>query len=147
MATVHEIPGRVPYRGGNETLLFVDDEERQVDLIESFLKEKGYRVLVARDGLEAIELHRRHKDEIAAVILDLGLPRLNGWEAFLRMKEQQPNLKTIFASGYIKADIRAEMMNQGVAAIVHKPYLPEDLLAKIEAVVGEPAAYSVAAEN
>jgi len=146
-AIVHDVPDRPGYRGGHETVLFVDDEDRQVDLIESFLKEKGYRVLVARDGVEAIELHRLHKEEIAAVILDLGLPRLNGWEAFLRMKEEQPDVKTIFASGYIKADIRSEMMNQGVVAIVHKPYLPDDLLAKIEAVVGEPAAYSVAAEN
>src|SRR5262249_18314070 len=61
---VHDVPGRAVYRGGHETVLFVDDEDRQVDLIESFLKEKGYRVLVARDGIEAIELHRSHKDEI-----------------------------------------------------------------------------------
>jgi signal transduction histidine kinase/ActR/RegA family two-component response regulator len=146
-AIVQDIQAHAGYRGGHETLLFVDDEDRQVDLIESYLKEKGYRVLVARDGVEAIESHRRYKDEIAAVILDLGLPRLNGWEAFLRMKQEQPDVKTIFASGYIKADIRSEMMNQGVAAIIHKPYLPDELLAKIEAVVGEPAAYSVAAEN
>ncbi len=134
-------------RYGNETVLFVDDEDRQVDLMEGVLKERGYRVLIARDGVEAVELHRRHKHEIAAVILDLGLPRLNGWEAFLRMKQEQPDVKTIFASGYIKADIRSEMMNQGVVGIIHKPYLPDELLAKIGAVIAEPAAYSVAVEN
>src|SRR5581483_9045162 len=125
-------------RYGNETVLFVDDEDRQVDLMEGVLKERGYRVLIARDGVEAVELHRRHKHEIAAVILDLGLPRLNGWEAFLRMKQEQPDVKTIFASGYIKADIRSEMMNQGVVGIIHKPYLPDELLAKIGAVIAEP---------
>ena len=130
-------------RRGDETVLFVDDEERQVSLIEGFLKSRGYRVLVARDGLEAVEIHRRCKHEIAAVVLDLGLPVLNGWEAFLRMKSEQPNIKTIFASGYIKADIRSEMINQGVMAIVHKPYLPEELLAKIGAAINEPAAAAV----
>ncbi len=133
------------YRAGHETVLFVDDEERQVDLMEGFLKEKGYRVLVARDGIEAVELHQRHKKEIAAVILDLGLPRLNGWEAFLKMKQEQPEVKTIFTSGYIKADMRSEMISNGVLAIIHKPYLPEELLAKIGAAIGEPAAYSAAA--
>ncbi|HTM08074.1 MAG TPA: response regulator [Verrucomicrobiae bacterium] len=124
-------------RRGDETLLFVDDEERQVSLIQDFLRSRGYRVLVARDGVEAVEVHRRHKDEIAAVILDLGLPRLNGWEAFLRMKHDQPNVKTIFASGYIKAEIRSEMINQGVVGIIHKPYLPEELLAKVVETINE----------
>jgi two-component system, cell cycle sensor histidine kinase and response regulator CckA len=130
-------------RRGDETVLFVDDEERQVSLIESFLKSRGYRVLVARDGLEAVEIHRNHKHEIAAVVLDLGLPGLNGWEAFLRMKHEQPDIKTIFASGYIKADIRSEMVNQGVVAIIHKPYLPEDLLAKLGTAITEPATAAI----
>jgi PAS domain S-box-containing protein len=134
-------------RYGNETVLFVDDEDRQVDLMAGVLKERGYRVLIARDGVEAVELHRRHKQEIAAVILDLGLPRLNGWEAFLRMKQEQPDVKTIFASGYIKADIRSEMMNQGVVGIIHKPYLPDELLAKIGAAIAESDTYPIAVEN
>jgi two-component system cell cycle sensor histidine kinase/response regulator CckA len=128
------------HRGGHETLLFVDDEERQVELIEDFLTKNGYRVLVARDGVEAVEVHGRHKHEIAAVILDLGLPRLNGWEAFQKIKQQQPEVKTIFTSGYIKADLRSEMINQGVAAIIHKPYLPDELLGKIGAAINESAA-------
>jgi CheY-like chemotaxis protein len=86
-----------------------------------------------------VEVHRNHKHEIAAVVLDLGLPGLNGWEAFLRMKNEQPDIKTIFASGYIKADIRSEMINQGVVAIIHKPYLPEDLLAKLGTAITDPA--------
>jgi hypothetical protein len=124
---------------GHETVLFVDDEEPQLNLIQSVLENRGYRVLVARDGIEAVEMHKRHKDEIAAVILDLGLPRLNGWEAFLSMKQEQPGIRTIFTSGYIKADIRLEMIRQGVVEIIHKPYLPDDLVAKLGAAIREPA--------
>jgi two-component system, cell cycle sensor histidine kinase and response regulator CckA len=71
----------------HETILFVDDEVHQVSLIRGFLHKKGYKVLVARDGVEAVEVHRNDKDAIAAVILDLSLPRLSGWEAFLTMKK------------------------------------------------------------
>jgi PAS domain S-box-containing protein len=145
--TADDTKKRDENRYGNETVLFVDDEDRQVDLMAGVLKERGYRVLIARDGVEAVELHRRHKQEIAAVILDLGLPRLNGWEAFLRMKQEQPDVKTIFASGYIKADIRSEMMNQGVVGIIHKPYLPDELLAKIGAAIAECDTYPIVVEN
>jgi two-component system cell cycle sensor histidine kinase/response regulator CckA len=125
---------------GNGTVLLVDDEERQLELIQGFLEKKGYRVLLARDGIEAVETHRRHKDEIAAIVLDLGLPKLSGWEAFLKMKQEEPQLKTIFTSGYIKPDMRVEMIREGVVAIVHKPYLPDDLLAKVSAAIRRPAA-------
>jgi PAS domain S-box-containing protein len=124
---------------GHGTVLLVDDEERQLELIQGFLEKKGYRVLLARDGLEAVETHRRHKHEIAAVILDLGLPKLSGWEAFLKMKQEEPQVKTIFTSGYIKPEMRLEMIREGVVAIVHKPYLPDDLLAKVGAAVRQPA--------
>jgi hypothetical protein len=56
-----------------ETLLFVEDEPWQLQLMQSFLKGEGFTVLTARDGAEAVEIHRRFKDEIAVVILDLGL--------------------------------------------------------------------------
>ncbi|MBI4529323.1 MAG: PAS domain S-box protein [Deltaproteobacteria bacterium] len=125
---------------GCGTILFVDDEERQIDLVQGFLQRKGYRVLVARDGLEAIEMHREYSDEIAVVILDLGLPRLNGWEAFLTMKKTDPKVKTIIASGYIKLEVKSGMLSDGVVEIVQKPYLPDELLIKIRATIGEPAA-------
>jgi PAS domain S-box-containing protein len=125
---------------GNGTVLLVDDEERQLELIRGFLERQGYRVLLARDGLEAVETHRQHKNEIAAVVLDLGLPKLSGWEAFLKMKREQPQIRTIVTSGYIKPELKLEMIREGVAAIVHKPYLPDDLLAKVGAAMRPAAA-------
>jgi len=120
---------------GNETLLFVDDEKRQADLMKGLLEKNGYRVLVAHDGIEAVSLYRRHKGEIEVVVMDLGLPGLDGWQAFLRMKQEEPGVKAIFASGYIKADIKADMIRHGAAGIVHKPYLPEELLTQIAAAI------------
>ena len=123
---------------GSGTILFVDDEEHQIGLIRPFLEGKGYRVLVARNGVEAVEIHNEHKDDITAVILDLGLPKLSGWEAFLKMKQNKPEVRTIFTSGYIKPEIKSEMINQGVVEVVQKPYLPYELLAKIHSAIEEP---------
>ncbi|MBI4527951.1 MAG: response regulator [Deltaproteobacteria bacterium] len=120
------------------TVLFVDDEVRQIELIRSFLQKRGFRVLVAEDGVEAVEIHGQHKNEIHLVILDLGLPRLSGWEAFLSMKENDPKVRAIFTSGYVGPEIKSEMANQGVAEIISKPYLPAELLVKIRAAINQP---------
>jgi two-component system, cell cycle sensor histidine kinase and response regulator CckA len=73
------------------------------------------------------------------VILDMSLPKLNGWEAFLSMQKIQPEVKTIFATGYVKPEQRSEMISHGVVAIVEKPYLPTELLEELRAVISKPA--------
>jgi DNA-binding response OmpR family regulator len=117
------------------TVLFVDDEENQVRLMQGFLERNGYSVLIARDGAEAIEVHQRHKDEIALVILDLGLPKLNGWQAFQRMRQLQPDLGALFATGFLSPEAEAEMHKGQPVTIIQKPYDLDELLAKISAVI------------
>jgi DNA-binding response OmpR family regulator len=85
-----------------------------------------------------VELHRQYKDEIAAVILDVSLPKLSGWEAFLIMKTIQPKVKTIFATGYIRPEERSEMISQGACLIIQKPYLPTELLEELRGVISKP---------
>ena len=58
---------------------------------------------------EAVETFLRHKDEISVVVLDLGLPKLNGWEALKKMRKADPTLKPILASGYISHDMESAM--------------------------------------
>src|SRR5947208_819886 len=71
--------------GKGETILFAEDEARQLRLMQNFLQDKGYRILPAKDGAEAVEIFQCKKDEIGLVILDLGLPKLNGWEVFRKI--------------------------------------------------------------
>ena len=68
------------------------------------LEENGIKVLEAVDGMEAVEIFTAHKDEIGVVLSDLGLPRLGGWEAFLKMKKINPELKGILASGFFNPE-------------------------------------------
>jgi len=118
-----------------ETLLFVEDEPRQLQIMQSFLKGEGFTVLTARDGAEAVEVHRRFKDEIALVILDLGLAKLNGWEAFQMMKKLNPQLKGILASGYLSSEVDSQVAKGALSGVVKKPYQPGELLAKIEGAI------------
>ena len=123
---------------GGETVLFVDDEEKQLRLMRGFLESEGYKVLVARDGAEAVDMHLRHKDEIAVVILDLGLPKLNGWEAFQRMRENHPKLNALFATGFLSPEIEAELKKGRLGGIIMKPYQLNEVLEKISAAICQP---------
>jgi two-component system, cell cycle sensor histidine kinase and response regulator CckA len=123
--------------GDGETVLFVDDEEKQLYLMRAFLASEGYRVLIARDGDEAVAMHARHKDDIAVVILDLGLPKLNGWEAFQRMRKIQPNLNALFATGFLSPEIETEMKKGRLGGVISKPYQLTEVLEKISAAIGK----------
>jgi DNA-binding response OmpR family regulator len=58
--------------------------------MQKHLAAEGHRVLTAKDGAEAVQAYLRHRQEIDLVVLDLGLPKLNGWEAYKMMKEADP---------------------------------------------------------
>ena len=100
------------------------------------LESEGYHVIAARDGMEAVTLFETHRDDIGLVICDLGLPRLGGREAFLKMKESQPGVRAIVASGYLEPAIRSEMLKAGVLDTIQKPYDFNDLLSMIRSVIG-----------
>jgi DNA-binding response OmpR family regulator len=76
--------------GNAATILFVEDEAHQLSLMQKHLAAEGHRVLTAKDGAEAVQAYLRHRQEIDLVVLDLGLPKLNGWEAYKMMKEADP---------------------------------------------------------
>ncbi|MEY2547698.1 MAG: hypothetical protein QOD64_280 [Verrucomicrobiota bacterium] len=124
-----------------QTILLVEDEDMLRDLGVSILESEGFRVLPAKDGVEAVALFETHNDEIGLVVCDLGLPRLGGREAFLKMKESRPGVRAIVASGYLEPAIRSEMLKAGVIDTIQKPYDFNDLLAKIRSIIGsEPPA-------
>lgn len=119
-----------------QTILLVEDEDMLRELGVSILENEGFRVLPAKDGVEAVALFQTYADEIGLVVCDLGLPRLGGREAFLKMKENRPGVRAIVASGYLEPMIRSEMLKAGVIDTIQKPYDFNDLLAKIRSVIG-----------
>ena len=120
------------------TVMLVEDEEMLRELGVMLLEGDGYRVLAAKDGIEAVEMNEAHADEIGLVVCDLGLPRLGGRDVFLRMKEIKPSVRTIVASGYLEPSLRTEILRAGVIDTVQKPYDFRELIERIRSIIGEP---------
>ena len=83
----------------NRTILVAEDEPLLRELASEGLSSLGYEVLLASDGLEAIERLREHP-EIDVVLMDVIMPGMNGTDAFLAMREIRPDLPSVFVSGY-----------------------------------------------
>ena len=126
-------------QGRGEIILLVEDEEMLLELLQVLLEENGYRVLLARDGIEAIALFERHHDEIKLVLSDMGLPKLGGWEAFQRMRKINPAIKGILASGYFDPELRQQMLDIGAEDFVQKPYIPSKILNQIRQILDDAA--------
>jgi len=118
-----------------ETVLYAEDEARLSDLMRDLLEREGFRVLTAQNGPEAVEVHARHKDEIAIAILDWGLAKLNGWEAFQQMRKINPKLKGIIASGYVSAEVESRLAKGELNGVFQKPYAEEEVLATIKRAI------------
>jgi len=126
------LPGMVD---GTETVLIVDDEADVIYFLEIILKQHGYRVLSANDAETALDLFEAQPNEVHLLFSDLGLPKLDGFALSQRVKKLNPNLKTILASGYIDAAIKARMTEEGVDGFISKPYNTSALLQTIRTIL------------
>jgi CheY-like chemotaxis protein len=121
--------------GGDEIVLVAEDEEMLRELLRVLLEGKGYTVLLAADGEEAVRIYSEYRETVALVVTDLGLPKLGGWEAFQKMRTMNPNVKAIVASGYLEPMLRSEIFDAGVKGFVQKPYRPDELLKRVREVL------------
>ena len=82
------------------TVLVVEDDESLRDTLALMLSCYDYTVLTAEDGVAALEIFRQHRDEIAGVLCDMVMPRMNGWETLTALRQLTPDLPVILLSGY-----------------------------------------------
>lgn len=122
---------------GSETILFVEDEEMLRDVIGGVLTRHGYTVLLASDGIGAVDLFMKHQHAIGLVLSDLGLPKLGGWEACVTMREINTRIPIVVASGFIEPRLRKEIQRSG-ARIIQKPYEPGEVLRTIRTTLDAP---------
>lgn len=127
-------------RGGTETILLADDHDGVCEMAQSVLKAKGYEVLVAHDGQEAVEIFTTHRDRISLVLLDVIMPRRSGPEVFAAIKALNPSISVVFATGYSnEIATLADMVERGVA-VLRKPYSPSVLCRRVREVLDAAAA-------
>jgi signal transduction histidine kinase len=121
--------------GGNETILVVDDETPIREYLELFLTTLGYRVLLARDGREAIQVFRKNTAGIDLVLMDVIMPNLTGSEAASELRMMKNSIKIIFTSGYPYGLIHEQKLLEDHAQLLLKPVSPTDLSRKLRAAL------------
>jgi two-component system cell cycle sensor histidine kinase/response regulator CckA len=132
----------LPVLGGTETILLADDHEGICEMAQSVLTAKGYHILLAHDGEEAIETFTAHRDRISLVLLDVIMPRRSGPEVFAAIKALNPGVSVVFATGYSnEIATLADLAERGVA-VLRKPYSPSLLCRRVREVLNSAAATS-----
>ncbi len=109
------------------TLLLIDDEPHLRTAGERNLARWGYQVLTAPDGEIGLRLFRRFRDRISGVVLDLIMPGMDGRATYRALRALDPSVPVVIASGFATADTREQLLREGVAAFVAKPYSPKDI--------------------
>jgi PAS domain S-box-containing protein len=124
-----------PPVGGSETILVVEDDEMLRELSKTVLTENGYKVILARDGQEAVEKFIDHRDAIQLAIIDMIMPKKNGKEAYSEMIKIRSDIKVLFASGYTSERIDALSLSKEELHFINKPVSPKQLLRKVREIL------------
>jgi two-component system, cell cycle sensor histidine kinase and response regulator CckA len=124
-----------PIQGGMETILIVEDEIELLEIAAEMLQLLGYRVLLASNGEEGIEIFKKKCDEIQLVLIDVVMPKMNGRETYEEMKKIKPSVRPLFVTGYSLGGIHTNfILEEGIDA-VQKPYSLEILSSKIREII------------
>jgi len=117
---------------GSGLLLLVDDEESVRAIGKRILERLGFEVLTADDGRAALEVFRARPDAIAAVVLDLTMPHMDGEETFRELRRIRADVRVILSSGYNEQEVVQRFAGKGLAGFVQKPYTMDNLRAALQ---------------
>jgi PAS domain S-box-containing protein len=120
---------------GTETILLVEDEQSVRELVREYLSARGYQVLDAADGQQALEIAAAHTGKIQLLITDVVMPRLSGRELAARLAAARPDLKVLYISGYTDDSVFRHGVLQGGMDFLQKPFNLKALAAKIREVL------------
>jgi two-component system, cell cycle sensor histidine kinase and response regulator CckA len=117
-------------------VLFVDDEEAVRRLGARALRNAGFDVLLAADGVEAVECFKAHTERIGVVVMDMTMPRMTGGAAAEIMHGLRPEIPLVLSTGFSCDDTASELV--GVAATLQKPYRINTLIETVRQVLARP---------
>jgi DNA-binding NtrC family response regulator len=118
-------------------VLLVEDQEGIRDLVQEFLRRKGYTVLHAVDGDDALRIAAEHKDQIHLLVTDVVMPNIGGQELARRLTPLRPQMKVLFMSGYPEhASLGEESVDKNVPVLL-KPFLLDALARTVRSVLDD----------
>ena len=118
----------------SENILVVDDESRMRKLIKDFLAQKGYSILEAADGEEALQVFEENQNKIKLILLDVMMPKLDGWSVLRQIRQiSQVPIIMLTARGEEQDELFG--FELGVDEYISKPFSPKILVARVEAIL------------
>jgi CheY-like chemotaxis protein len=121
--------------GNRELILLVDDEAEIADLASTMLTDEGYRVILARDGFEALNIYQQIGKLIGLVILDFFLPVMDGDAVFDELRSLNPDVVVVLSSGFAEQSKLGNMLAQGLKGFIPKPYTSDKLLEQVRSTI------------
>jgi CheY-like chemotaxis protein len=125
--------------GGSETILVLEDEARVRKLICEVLQNRGYHVIEAVRGEEALRKAIEHQGRIHLLLADVVMPEMSGPQAVQQIRAVQPGIKVLYMSGYTDEAMMHHGILESGTPFLQKPFLPDALARKVREVLGSQA--------
>lgn len=119
---------------GRETILLAEDDRLVRDATVAILEYGGYRVIIAKNGQEAVRQFR--ENSVDMLLFDVIMPVMNGVEAYRIIKDIAPHVRILFTSGYTDEVLDRELIKSKDVRLLHKPVPPDTLLRAVREVLG-----------
>src|SRR6267143_1906444 len=123
-------------QNGTETILLAEDHESLRELAQETLGALGYHVILASNGIEAVQLFKDNSDRIDLVVMDVVMPGMSGPDAYLKMSAIRPDLGVVFTTGYTAEAASLTSLVEKGASVLQKPYGAKGLSRMIRVVLG-----------
>jgi CheY-like chemotaxis protein len=122
-------------RGGQESILLVEDEDGLRRVAQRALEKVGYRVLTASDGLEALEVYQRQPRDVDLIITDVVMPKLGGIALYRALRQEGHGVRFLFTSGYAAEEIMQGDLSESALMLLQKPWTLADLTHRVREVL------------
>jgi CheY-like chemotaxis protein len=123
--------------GKGELILLVDDEPAMREFGSEILEEYGYRVVLANNGEEALQVFKDREGAIDLVVLDLVMPGMDGGQTFLEMKKVRDDVKAFFCTGFTSDQVITGLFEEERLRAIKKPFKAMDFLTMVREVIDE----------
>ena len=120
---------------GDATILVVDDEARMRKLIKDFLIQKNFNIIEAEDGERALKLYEENKEKIDLILLDVMMPKLDGWSVLRNIRQENKKLPIVMLTARAEEQDELFGFELGVDEYITKPFSPKILVARVEAIL------------
>ncbi len=129
-----EVPGLTELTATG-TILLVDDEKIVRDVARQMLERSGFSVITAADGVKAVQVFKKHSEEIDCVLLDYTMPHMNGVKCFYKLREIKPGIPVLLSSGFNHQEISQRLPDIEAIGFIQKPYGTNEVVSKINQIL------------